>query len=324
MTELSAGAKLTLVELANRTNNGEIMTIAEVMAEVNEVLDDAVWLEAKEATADVVVRRYSLPSGSWRMINDGVVVEASQTTKIKEPIGMLETYSEVDKALVALAPNPQEFRSMEDMAFVEGLSQTLADTFFYGNVATNPASFYGIGTRYNDLTCSNVLNGGGSGSDVTSIYVVQWGPRMVHLIYPKGAAYVGLNVRDLGETTKEVTSGTTTKMHQVLRTHFQCQIGLAIKDERCIQRYANIETAGAANIFDEDDLIAILNKLPYRGRGAVIYCNQTVKTQLDIRVKDKSNVHFDMRAPFGVPTLYFRGVPVRQCDAILDSETAVS
>lgn len=321
MAELDTRGQLTLVELAKRTNNGNLLTIAEVMDETNEILTDAVWQEANQLTGHLITRRHSLPSGSWRRLNKGVDSESSATSQITEAIGMLESYSEVDKKLVDIAPDPKQFRSDEDMAFVEGMSQNLADTLIYGNMGTHPERFYGLATRYNDLSCSNVYSAGGSGSDLTSIFIVQWGVRRVFLIYPKNSKSVGINANDLGEHT---ALDADSKKYQVYRTHFTVDVGLAIRDERCIQRQCNIETTGSSNTFSDDKLIEMLNKLPYQGKGAVIYCNATVKTQMDIDAKDKSNVNYTAKDIWGVPVTYFRGVPVRQVDAILNTESEVT
>jgi hypothetical protein len=91
-------------------------------------------------------------------------------------------------------------------------------------------------------------------------------------------------------------------------------------------RIANIETAAGAksNIFDDDILIRALRRCPANAAGLVIYANRTVLTQMDIRSKDKSNVNYSIADIFGVPTTTFRGFPVRQVDAILDTESALT
>jgi len=317
----SVYSQLTLVELAKRTNNGDLIAIAEVLDETNEIFDDAVWLESNQMTGHLITRRNSLPAGTWRKLNAGVDTEASTTTQVTEAIGMLETYSKVDKKLVDLAPDPKAFRAGEDRAFIEGLSQTIADTLIYGNMGSHPERFNGFCTRFNELAKNNVWDGGGGGSDVTSILVVQWGPTMVHLIYPKNSKSMGIQARDLGEDTVQDSNS---KEYQAYRTHFSVDIGVAVRDERCVQRYANIESSGAANTFDDDVLIRLLRKLPYKGRGAVIYANDVILAQMDIRAKDKSNVNYSSSDAFGVPVTMFRGVPVRRVDAILNTETAVT
>lgn len=336
MSEYNARDQLTLIEIAKRTLDGQHLAVAEVLNETNEVLQDAVWLESNQPTSHVTSKRVSLPNGTWRKINSGVSREASTTKQITETIGLCEAYSVVDKFLVDIAPNPREFRSQEDLAFVEGLSQTLSDVLFksnagtiYGDISANPERFNGFPVRYNSVSgYDNVRDEGGSGNDTTSLWVVQWGPSMVHMVYPK-ATKAGIEMRDLGEQTVSASDSPSSSPseYQAYRTHFKFSAGLVVRDDRCVQRLASIEpTAGSdsSGSLDEDNIIRMLNDLPYQGRGAVIYCNKTLKATLDILAKDSGNLAVtSVLDTFGAPVTNFWGVPVRRVDAILNTETAL-
>ena len=322
MATVAVQSQLTLIELAKRTNDKNLLTIAEVLAETNEIIQDAVWLESNQPTSHVGTQRTHLPVGTWRRINKGVVEEAAATKQVTEPMGMLEAYSTVDARLVALAPDKAAFRSQEDLAFVEGLSQTLVGKLIYGVLADDPEVFDGFAARYNLTSLANVYGGGGTGDDTTSLWILQWGPTKVHLIYPPGGN-MGIKTRDLGEQTVYDGDGNP---YQAYRTHFGIDCGIYVHDDRCVQRVANIETAGATNTLDDDDLIAALNQMPVRGGGpgTAIYVNRTISTQFDILAKDKSNVNYASDNAFGVPVVRFRGVPVRLVEQILDTETAIT
>jgi len=323
MSELNVRGQLTLVELAKRTNNKELLTIAEVLAEDNEIITDAVWVEANDITSHVHTRRASLPTGSWRQVNEGVEEESSSTIQVREPIGMLEAYSKVDEFLVENAPNPTQFRTDEDMAFIEGLSQNLAEKLFYGNIATDPEQINGLSIRdaYDATTDANVWDGSGTGDDTASIYCVQWGPRQVHLVYPRASQSMGVKRIDMG---KQIAYDSSYNPFMAYWSHFMLHVGLVIHDDRNVQRIANIETAGASNIFDDDLLIKALNHMPGRGRGAVVYMNETMLSQMDIRAKDKTNVNWQPGNAFGEEVTLFKGHPVRKVDQLIDTETAIS
>jgi hypothetical protein len=317
-------SQLTLVELAKRLDpKGELAAICECLAEDNEILQDAVWLQANDVFSHKIVRRSALPTGSWRKLNEGVATETSQTVEVIEQLGLLETYAECDKDLADAAPNPTQFRMDEAKAFIEGMSQTLAETLIYGSIAVTPEKIKGIGTRLNALAATaNVIGAGGTGSDVTSIYIIQWGPRKTYLVYPRGSESLGVSHKDLGECTLG-----TSALYQGYRDHFQVKVGLVVEHPRSIARIANIESSGTSNIFDEDDLITLLNRMPMSGAGASIYVNSTVKSQMEIMLKDKTNVNYTADAGeglAGVPVLKFRGNPVRKVDQILLTESAIS
>ncbi len=323
MATLDATGQMTLLELAKRREpDGELAAVAEILSRSNPVLQDMPFMEANGKTYHKSVRRGSLPGGTWRKINAGVSSESSQTTEVTDAIGMLETYSEVDKALAEMSGDIARFRMIEAKAFIEGLSQTLAGAVFYSNSATDPEQITGLSPRTSTVDGQFILDGSGTGSDLTSIYVVQWGLDKVHGVYPSGHPQLGVQRNDLGEVTLEDAGG---KKYQGYRDHYVVKMGLVVRDPRAIGRYANIESSGASNIFDEDKLIGLLNEMPDDHGNTVIYVNSTVKTQMEIKLKDKANVNYTVDNGLGgVPVLRFRGIPVKKCAAIVNTETAIS
>jgi len=319
-TNTPQSGQLSLLELASRTNNASALAIAEVLAQTNEFIQDAAWGEANGLTGHTFTRRTSLPSGSWRKLNDGVSAESSETKQFTETIGMLESFSQIDEMLVNLAPNPGQFRAQEDNSFIEGLGQTFATAFVYGDTTTAPEQFTGLVPRINTTGTTNgtAIDGGGSGSVTTSIYVVSWGPNGVQFIYPRNSS-VGLSAEDLGRERVDGTTGT----FMALVSHFKMDVGLMVRDDRAIQRIANIETAGSTNTFDDDDLITICNRVKSFLGTPVIYCNATIKTQMDIRAKDQGNINYQPSEFGGMPVTRFRGIPVREIEAITNTETAI-
>jgi hypothetical protein len=326
MATLTAYNPLSLIELARRRDpSGNMVTIAEVLNKVNEMLIDIPWIESNDMFSNKTVQRLNLPTGSYRGLNEGVASEASSTKELWDVIGFLESYSEPDKKWVDAQPDPQGARNSEAIAFIEGMSQTFMTNVIYGNTSTNSRTFTGLAPRMSALVpAGTVLGASGSGSDVTSAYIVMWGPDKVHGIFPRGSN-AGLSHEDLREQTQVDANG---KKWQIYRDHFTWDHGFVVKNPKAIGRLANIETAGTTNIFDETNLrvlITILNRMPNRGRGAVIYVNPTLMSQIDWYAAKKSNVWYTVENVFGAPTMTFRGSnPVRMCEAILDTETAIS
>ena len=152
MASLTAYKQLTLIEVAKRkAPDGNMATIAEVLTEDNEILQDVVWREANDTFSNVTARRASLPTGSWRKLNAGVATESSETVQLVDTIGMLETWAQNDIEVINAFSNPKQARNDEAMAFVEGLGQTMAATIMYGNSATTPEKFTGLAPRLPDI-----------------------------------------------------------------------------------------------------------------------------------------------------------------------------
>jgi hypothetical protein len=246
---------------------------------------------------------------------------------------MVEDYSEVDYSLWKIQNDPNTWRQQKDANKVEAMGQKAEDLVIYGNIGTDPGAFNGLGTRFNSSTTRpngsttypyNVVLAGGSGGDTTSIFVVQWGVNKVYGIYPKNLPG-GLQIEDLGKHTANTNTLAAPKYMEVLRTHFAWHLGLVVEDERCVQRLANIEVSGSANIFDEDQLITLLNNLPDRGAapGTIIYASRSICNQLDIAAKDKMNVRYEVDNVWGGNVTMFKGIPVRLAEGISEAETAV-
>ncbi len=337
MATLDLNDQLSLLEIARRTTpKGDSAKIAEVLTKTNDVWGDMVWLEANGVTFHRTTRRTSRPAGTWRQLNAGVATEASTTETVDETIGLLESYSETDKWIIDNAPDPDATRMEEAATFIEGMGETLIRTLFerstttnYGDVTKNVERFNGLPVRLGTIQANGlVLNEGGSGADTTSIYIVLWGADKVFMVYPKGSRTIGIEHQNLGQVTVSSAVGSNannTAQYEAYRDWFRMNCGLVVRDNRCIARLANIESSGTTNTFDEDNLIKIMNRMPNSGGGAILYCNPTIKTQMEIRLKDKTNVNFNTDNGLGgVPVLKFRGLPVHTIENILDTETAIS
>ncbi len=316
----------SLVEQAKRIDpSGNQAQIAEVLnRKMGMILTEAPWLPSNDVWTNKTTRRASLPTGTRRRLNQRIPASVSRTTEIMDVIENIEDWCEVDALLVDSMPSPALFRSGEVDAFLEGLGQTLAGDILYGNGGADPDSMTGLAPRLNTLDDRFVIGAGGSGGDTTSVYVVTWGQATAYLIYPKNmAATLGVLHEDEGRVTSETTDG---KMI-VYRDHFAVRCGLVVRNPRAIGRVANIEVSGADNIFDEDDLITVLNNME-TGPGTRIYCNEVILTQMQIKTKDKNNVYYTPggSALSGEPPLYFNGIPIRPFsrEILLNTETVVA
>lgn len=332
MTVLASTA-VTLADWAKRVApDGSIDSVVEALSQSNEILDDMLWVEGNLPTGHRTTVRTGLPTAAWRLLNYGVPQSKSTTVQVDDTVGMLEAYSEIDRDLLALNGNSAAFRLSEDVAFVESMRQTFNSTLFYGNTATDPERFLGFGPRFNDIGVSapanaeNILDGGGTGSDNTSIWLIGWGERTVHGIFPKGSQ-AGLQMRDLGEDTKVDSNGL---MHQVFRTHFQWKCGLSVRDWRYVVRIANVSigeltknaSAGADLI---DLMVQALEKIKdLNGVRPAFYVNRTISSFLRRQMTNKATVFLNMDEVAGKKVMTFGEVPVRRCDAITVAESTIS
>jgi len=334
---LLATTNPTLVELAKRLDpDGRIAQIAEILNQTNEVLDDMPWIEGNLPTGHRTTVRTGIPEPTWRKLYSGVQPSRSTTVQVTDNCGMLENYAEVDKALADLNGNTAEFRMSEERPIIEGISQELAKTIFYGNEGTKPEQFTGLTPRLNSLVAAtsqsadNVLSGGSNDTDNTSVWLVVWGPNTVHGIYPKGQK-AGLDMKDMGEVTLESANGDGTGGRmQAYRSHYKFNCGLSVRDWRYLVRIANIEvsdlTKDAATGADLVDLMTqALELVPSLQAGRpVFYMNRTVRSYLRRQMKNAKNVQLTLQQVAGKHVMFFDEVPVRRCDALKNDEALVS
>lgn len=295
-----SSTNLTLADWAKRTDpEGRVPVIAELLSQSNEILEDCVFKEGNLPTGERVVIRTGLPAVYWRALNQGIPNSKSTTAQVDEACGILEARSEVDKDLAMLNGNTAQFRLSEDVAFLEAMNQTQATTMFYGNPAIEPKSFLGLAARYSAAPGSsgigqNIIEGGGTGSDNTSVYLVVWGDNTVYCPFPKGSS-AGLMHEDLGEQT--VYDGNNRL--QAYATRYQWKNGLVVKDWRYVVRIANIDVSDMANASGTQastvatQLIKLMTRALYRvpnmtmGRAA-FYMNRTVHGGLSIQAMDRA------------------------------------
>ena len=332
---------LTLADWAKRTDpEGRVPVIAELLSQSNEILEDCVFKEGNLPTGERVVIRTGLPAVYWRALNQGIPNSRSTTAQVDEACGILEARSEVDKDLAMLNGNTAQFRLSEDVAFLEAMNQTQATTMFYGNPAIEPKSFLGLAARYSATPGStgigqNIIEGGGTQSDNTSVYLVVWGDNTVYCPFPKGST-AGLMHEDLGEQT--VYDGNNRL--QAYATRYQWKNGLVVKDWRYVVRIANIDAGDMSNASGTQlstaatQLIKLMTRALYRipnmamGRAA-FYMNRTVHGGLSIQAMDRAQNVLSVQqglSQFGTPYswLSFLGVPCRRVDALINAEARLT
>jgi hypothetical protein len=333
----------TLLDIARRLDpNGGVAQTAEVLQKYNEILDDIVWIEGNLPTGHQSTIRTSKPTPVFRLLNAGVTPAKSTTGQIVDTCGILETRSHVEKAVAELNGNVSAFRLSEDIAFIEGMMDTLANTLIYGDVSKNPEQFNGLAPRYfsiigNYTTSPNIIDGGGTGVDNTSVWLVCWDSRTIFGIYPKGSK-AGLQQEDEGLLTI-LDPNDSTKYMKAYCTWFQWMCGIAIKDWRSVVRIANLDVSNLLTSGDSSDVSAnllklmsmALDKLPPNMTGRkVFYMNETVRSMLRVKMLDKSNLLLRMDEVQGLSiprpdgVLTFLGTPCRRIDAILNTESQVT
>ena len=240
---------------------------------------------------------------------------------------MLESYAVVDRKLVDISNNAAEFRLQEDRAFLESMNQEMASTLFYGS-KSEPEKFIGLSPRYNDKTArsaENLIDAGGTGNQLTSIWLCVWGPNTMYGFYPKGGK-AGFTMENDGVVDALDGEG---KKYKAYQTHYSWDLGLTVRDWRYAVRIANIDvskltkdaSAGADLI---DLMIDAEEKIPNLGMGRPVwYMNKTVRGFLRKQLNKGHQYQTAAGKEPGKIVVDFNDVPVRRTDALIIGEQQV-
>lgn len=324
-------------------------TVIELLKQNNSVLEDAI---ATQCNMDAIHRhmiRTGHPSATWGRLYKGVQPSKATMAQVDDTTGFLEARSEIDARLLQLAPDPAKARLVDSAPFLETMNQEMAAGVFYHDTATTPEKFKGLAARYGAYNtgvpdpskpniANQVINGGGTGDDNTSIWFVTWADHATSLLYPKGTK-AGVGVEDKGEEPVRDPNGGT---YYAKVTMFSWHLGMFVKDWRYNARIANIDVSEM--MAGSVDLWALLRKAYYRlyqvyGVGALggrtaIYMNRQVLEVLDAQSSDRALVQSGGSFNYSAPGLgqsqvegrivrTYRDIPIRLTDAILNTEAAV-
>lgn len=338
----------TLADFAKNLNpDGSIADVAELLSQSNEMLEDMMWIEGNLPTGHRDSVRTTLPTPTWRRINQGVDPTKTTESQVTDAVGMSEALAVIDKDLAILNGNSAAWRLSQNKGFLEGISQDMSAQILYANSSLAPEKPMGFTPRYASLstatsqTASNIVSGAGAtASQQSSIWLVCWGDDTVRGIFPKGSQ-AGLMDEDMGE---DWAFDALNKRYRAYITRYQWKAGLAIKDWRYVVRIANIDTsanAGGLRSTTPPDLVDLVDqalaKIPNLSYGRpALYMNRTVKRQFNkqrnrgapasstVNLTTIRDVSTDDKRGVIKRFETYDGIPLRTVDQILNTEAVVS
>ena len=308
------------------------------------VFEDFVMRECNSGTKHTHTIRTGLPDVSWGALYEGVAQSKSSTQQVDETTGFVEAMSSIDTRLLDLAgANRLAVRASESEPFVEAMAQELVTALFYHNPASNVRHPKGLGARFGAKGTSGagaqIVDAGGTGSDNTSVWFVTWGGRNgLNALYPQGTK-AGITQEDKGEQRVLDSSSNPYYVEEELMRSY---MGFGLGDYRFVSRVANVDVSNmqAGSV----DLYSFMRKAYYKlhtrrlskVRGSddgeqmhtVIYANRDVLEALDgLASNAGSSDNFTRLRPGeveGKEVMTYRGIPIRETDALLNTEAQIT
>ena len=310
---------------------GQFNPIIEMLMEMNPILEDAIAVECNKGTTHLHTVRTGLPSVTWGRLYKGIPNSKGRTAQVEDTTGFVEGLSTIDKRLLDLSTNEGAVRLSEAQAYLEAMSNEVAGKIFYGNTADDPEEFMGLAPRFNDKSAANggqIIDAGGTGADNTSVWFVTWGDNQCNLLYPKGTQ-AGVQREDMGEQRVTDENGNA---YYAKEEKFTWHVGMAVKDWRYVSRVANIDVSdmagGTVKLYDfmRKAYYKLQNRRVAGGKMA-IYCNRDVLEALDALATNAgatdSFVRLKPMEIEGKEVMTYRGIPIRESDALLNTEARV-
>lgn len=327
----------TLLDLALMPENKDAADVINLLAAQNPVLEDAPAYECNKGLVHETTVKTGLPTVTWGRLYKGIPAGKGNMQTVKDTTGFVNSAAEVDERLVDIYEKAEDKAScrMEMAAdHLEAMAQEAATAIFYHDSSVDPEKPMGLSPRFNSLSAENgkqIINGGGAGNDNTSIWLITWDKRSCHLIYPKGHK-AGVQRKDRGLIPRQDVDGNT---FMVYREEFTWHFGVTLRNWQYVCRVANIDVSLLVkDAVTGANLLDLLTEAYYAHKGrrtsmgkTFIYMNTTLAKYLDYQARKNKTENlfltYDKVGQNASEVLHFRGIPIRECDAILNSEDAV-
>ena len=333
MPELGFDSRYHLHQLLKLTgpDGNQLANFGKVLTERNDMLADLPIYPSNAPLSYTGARESSLPTPQIIKIGNGWDASKCEWDNYTETISMFKDRIDINRDELRVQVDPTAKRILIRDRHIEGFGQGVANHIIYGTSVADPEKFDGLGVRYNTPDATNEIaptNGdyavydmGGTGTDTCSIWLMQWGPDKVGGLHPQNDPHMGIRVEDVGLVYDD---GDDSKPARFYRTELEWDLGIKIDDYRAVARIRNIESA-VANIDSNLWRKLVEAKNNFKGSETVwIYVNGKIFTHLDLMTADKTNVHYSDKNPYGTPMMMFRDSPIRRCDALTETETAVA
>jgi len=331
---------LSLVDDLKRAGKTGAYTIIEMLNDTSQdILTDFMYMECNNGTKHTHAIRTGLPDVAWGALYAGIPQSKSSTQQVEDTTGFAEALSSVDKRLLKLAKDEALFRASESRPHVESMAQELVTALFYHDSATNARLPRGLGSRFGSLATSGsgnqIVDAGGTGSDNTSVWFAEWSDEGLCALYPEGTSG-GIEQEDKGEQRVTDANGDPYFVKEEL---ISAHLGFAVKDWRRISRVANIDISAlkAGNV----DIYKFLRNAYYKlhqrrvskvrdqtaTSNLVMYANRDIIEALDAEgTNSGASDNFARLRPMeiqGKEVLSYRNIPIRETDALINSEARV-
>jgi len=261
---------------AGRLPNGLIdKEVVELTARENPAIQDVFWKECSKGREDITTIRTGIPEAAFRAYYEGVQGSKSSKKQVANSCGTVSTMVKFDARLYDDSKDKAAFLLDEVEEHAEAMGQGAATALFYGDIKDNPKGINGFAKTFGlttiaaadqDVAAYYAFSGSRASNPTTatlrSIFMVGWGKKSAHGIYPEGTS-MGLQRGKLDFQYADDETGTGKTMRWGIQ-EMNWNLGLNIRDFRYCGRIANIESETAFAASGVPDYVELLQRLTCR------------------------------------------------------------
>lgn len=326
--------------------DGKLLKVVETLSKSDPIIADAITKESNSDNGHTYAVQTGLPEVVWRRAYEGVQPSKATQKVVHETYGRASTVSLVDAAVAEKGGKVGEVRASEAKRHLEAMSQELASKIIYGSNSVNEKSFIGFAERYNSgeaVSARNIINHGGTGDHLSSIYLIGWSADKIFTFYPKGSK-AGIINYDYSPTKPIDITDAYGNTYPGYKEQYECLMGMAVADWRYGARICNINTAALTSKANcaalYESFVKALNSIQnFNGIKLVAYASRNVKFALRNgflaanqsgvlmsapSVQQNNNLTSTGNQGYSAYDLVIDGVHVKIEDAIVENEAQVT
>lgn len=331
------GSLVTLADVA-KSKNKQIGKVAEVLMVEHPMIGHIPYKEMNEGTRHIEEIRSGLATVYYRKANQAIPASKSTTEEREFKAAHFESKSQMDEKVANRggADRVAYNRWNQAQGHIQAMANEHASLTMYGSPVSDARKVAGLTDFFGSMSASEptsaqIIEGGGTTGDNTSIWKIHWGENSVFGIYPAGEG-AGLKRKDRGFVQiNALDSAGAAGSFWGYEEQFEIDHGLVLKDYRQVARIANIDPALLLSGASAADIIDLMISANYKihslnnGKGHW-YMNRTALAFLHKQALTKvgagGGLSFDNFE--GKKILTFLGDPIFSEDTILNTEDRVT
>lgn len=333
MTPVTLAEWQALVPEGNTQINMMIQTIRDYQP----FFDRATMVRGNDGQGKKGLIGEKYPEGQLVGINEGWSASNAAGRAVRYPSCVARDRSVIAKLMLEKMPDKERnaYRMRTDQMFIRGLTRGMVKRVFQGDPATDPRDCMGLANivlpdRDNGVWKDSIIDGGGTGSNLTSIYFVNWDPEEMTCFFPQYGGAAGVSMEAIKEPV--YVPDKDGKMYPAYVTEFGYDLGVFAGNPEKIVRIANVDPTKFTTDKGATDLLKKFIEARHRLKtsdfsNVGIYCTDQVGLIYDLQLLEKTKYTLEYKT-FGQreSMLSFGGIPIYQygTDVLPSTESKIT